>query len=120
MSENEETVSYATHYRQKGSTIVNVRVPQALIMKMEMWVENEEFKSRSEFVVSAVRHHLDYLATRKTPQEVESHLNRTFSLPKIKNKLAFIFNDPLEKNLLPNTSPLTSWPLILETLLKIA
>ncbi len=76
MEDDEKTGSYATYYNQKGTTIVHVRIPQALNFKMEMWVDNGEFKSRSELVVSAVRHYLDYLSTRKTTREIKESLER--------------------------------------------
>jgi Arc/MetJ-type ribon-helix-helix transcriptional regulator len=62
----------ATFYKRRGTTIINVRVPQALVSNMDMWVENGEFKSRSEFVVTAIRQYLDYLPTRKTAREVKA------------------------------------------------
>lgn len=61
-----------TFYKRRGTTIINVRVPQALVANMDMWVENGEFKSRSEFVVTAIRQYLDYLPTRKTVREVKA------------------------------------------------
>lgn len=74
MDEDKKSGSIATYYNQKGTVIIHVRVPQALNLKMEMWVDNGEFKSRSEFVVSAVRHYLDYLAARRTTREIRESL----------------------------------------------
>lgn len=59
----DKRVSIVSAYHQnRGTSIVNVRVPQALINKIDGWVEEEHFKSRSEFIVTAIRRYLDDLA----------------------------------------------------------
>ncbi|MDW5562436.1 MAG: ribbon-helix-helix domain-containing protein [Methanomassiliicoccus sp.] len=73
MTENsDEAATIAPFYKRRGTTIINVRVPQALVTNMDMWVENGEFKSRSEFVVTAIRQYLDYLPTRRTARDVKA------------------------------------------------
>lgn len=69
-----ESGTIAPFYKRRGTTIINVRVPQALVTNMDMWVENGEFKSRSEFVVTAIRQYLDYLPTRRTVRDVKASL----------------------------------------------
>jgi Arc/MetJ-type ribon-helix-helix transcriptional regulator len=78
-----ESGTITAFYKRKGAAIINVRVPQALISNMDMWVENGEFKSRSEFVVTAIRQYLDYLPTRKTAREVRASFQEEQNAPPV-------------------------------------
>ncbi len=82
MAENSDEAGKITMpNKRRGTTIINVRVPQALVANMDMWVENGEFKSRSEFVVTAIRQYLDYLPTRKTVREVRASFEEEETAP---------------------------------------
>lgn len=49
--------------RPAGDAVnVNVRVPSGLIENVDNWVEAAQFKSRSEFIVAAMRFYLDHMA----------------------------------------------------------
>jgi Arc/MetJ-type ribon-helix-helix transcriptional regulator len=64
MSENKEDERasiVSTYHEKRWTTSVNVRIPQALIDKLDHWVENDHFKSRSDFIVTAVRRYLEDL-----------------------------------------------------------
>jgi len=76
----------AAPYERRGTTIVNVRVPQALVANMDLWVENGEFRSRSEFVVTAIRQYLDYLPTRKTAREARALFEEDEGVPQTRSK----------------------------------
>lgn len=52
----------STYHRKRGTSMVNVRVPQALIENIDRWVEDDHFRSRSEFIVTAIRRYLEDLA----------------------------------------------------------
>jgi Arc/MetJ-type ribon-helix-helix transcriptional regulator len=54
------------------SQIVNMRVPIQIVQDIDYWVSNRRYRSRSEFVLAAVRYYLDYIEYR------ESYNTRTF------------------------------------------
>lgn len=56
----------------RKSHIVNLRVPMQVVDDIDFWVNNRSYKSRSEFVLAAIRFYLDYLEYR------ESYNTRTF------------------------------------------
>lgn len=62
----------SAYHRKRGAGMVTVRVPQALIDNMGQWVENDHFKSRSDFIVTAIRRYLDELSkAERVAQEYE-------------------------------------------------
>ena len=52
--------------------IVNLRVPTQIVDDMDYWVDRRRYKSRSEFILAAIRFYLDYIEYR------ESYNVRTF------------------------------------------
>lgn len=54
------------------SRIVNLRVPTQIVDDMDYWVDRRRYKSRSEFILAAIRFYLDYIEYR------ESYNVRTF------------------------------------------
>jgi len=44
---------------------INVRIPRGIVNGIDDWVEDEMFRSRSDFLLSAARHYLLYLADKK-------------------------------------------------------
>lgn len=62
----------STYHRKRGTCMVTVRVPQALVDNMDRWVEDDHFKSRSDFIVTAIRRYLDELSkAERVAQEYE-------------------------------------------------
>lgn len=60
--------------RPAGKAVnVNVRIPSGLIQGIDDYVEDAKFKSRSEFIVTAVRHYLDHMEYMKR-HEVYRHV----------------------------------------------
>lgn len=46
---------------QKRSRIVNLRVPTQIVDDIDYWVDHRMYRSRSEFILSAIRFYLDYV-----------------------------------------------------------
>ena len=49
-----------------GSHLVNLRVPLQIVDDIGFWVDNKRYKSRSEFVLAAIRFYLDYVEYRES------------------------------------------------------
>lgn len=43
---------------------INMRLPRGLVNSIDEWVEDEMFRSRSDFILSATRHYLYFLADK--------------------------------------------------------
>ena len=71
-NENNRVSIVSAYHRKRGTSIVNVRVPQALVDNIDRRVEEIHFKSRSEFIVTAIRRYLDDLSKEeRAAQEYE-------------------------------------------------
>jgi Arc/MetJ-type ribon-helix-helix transcriptional regulator len=63
----------AANAEEKQRTrIVNLRVPTQIVDDIDYWVDHRRYKSRSEFIMAAIRLYLDYIEYR------ESYNIRTF------------------------------------------
>jgi len=74
-SEGNRVSIVSTYHRKRGTNIVNVRIPQALIDNIDCWVEDDHFKSRTEFIVTAIRRYLEDL-TKNEREAMELKLRR--------------------------------------------
>lgn len=49
--------------KRRGETqIVNLRMPYGLVAEIESIVDRRMFKSRSDFIIAAIRHYIDYMS----------------------------------------------------------
>ena len=72
-SKEEERVSIISEHQRKGKQLIseetktregvitNVRLPRGIVMSIDEWVEQEMFRSRSDFLATAARHYLSFL-----------------------------------------------------------
>ena len=54
-----------TNRRGAPTHVVNLRVPLQIVDDMDYLVERRQYKSRSEFVLAAIRFYLDYIEYRE-------------------------------------------------------
>lgn len=57
---------------KQRTRIVNLRVPTQIVDDIDYWVDHRRYRSRSEFIMAAIRLYLDYIEYR------ESYNIRTF------------------------------------------
>lgn len=62
MSENEGSSTAAN----ERSRVVNLRVPVQLVENIDNWVDTKRYKSRSEFILNAIRFYLDYIEYKES------------------------------------------------------
>ncbi len=55
--------------KKTENQIVNLRMPIGLVEEIERVVSERRYNSRSEFIVSAVRYYLDYVAYTQMPDD---------------------------------------------------
>jgi len=48
------------------SRVVNFRVPVQLVEAVDNWVDTKRYKSRSEFILNAIRFYLDYIEYKES------------------------------------------------------
>ncbi len=72
----EQRISIITEQRKGGSQLIsdapktregvitNIRLPRAIVMSIDEWVDQEMFRSRSDFLATAARHYLLFLADK--------------------------------------------------------
>jgi Arc/MetJ-type ribon-helix-helix transcriptional regulator len=48
--------------RRADTQIINLRMPSGLVTEIESIVDQRMFKSRSDFIIAAVRHYIDYMS----------------------------------------------------------
>lgn len=48
--------------RRRTETQVNLRMPSGLVTEIERIVDQRMFKNRSDFIIAAVRHYIDFLS----------------------------------------------------------
>ncbi len=62
MTENEGSSTAAN----ERSRVVNLRVPVQLVENIDNWVDTKRYKSRSEFILNAIRFYLDYIEYKES------------------------------------------------------
>ncbi|TFG55096.1 MAG: ribbon-helix-helix protein, CopG family [Methanomassiliicoccus sp.] len=50
----------------RRSKVVNLRVPLQVVETVDKWVDMQLYKSRSEFILSAIRFYLDYIEYKES------------------------------------------------------
>ncbi|HUT28023.1 MAG TPA: ribbon-helix-helix domain-containing protein [Methanomassiliicoccales archaeon] len=50
----------------RRSKVVNLRVPMQVVETVDKWVDMQLYKSRSEFILSAIRFYLDYIEYKES------------------------------------------------------
>ncbi len=48
--------------RRAETQVINLRMPNGLVEEIEKIVDNRMYKSRSDFIISAVRHYIEYMS----------------------------------------------------------
>ena len=48
--------------RRAETQVINLRLPNGLVEEIEKIVDNRMYKSRSDFIISAVRHYIEYMS----------------------------------------------------------
>lgn len=48
------------------SRVVNLRVPVQIVENIDNWVDTKRYKSRSEFILNAIRFYLDYIEYKES------------------------------------------------------
>jgi len=48
--------------RRAETQVINFRMPNGLVEDIEKIVDNRMYKSRSDFIISAVRHYIEYMS----------------------------------------------------------
>lgn len=51
---------------QRRSCTITLRAPMQLVEDVDYWVNNRNYKSRSEFILASMRYYLDYLEYRES------------------------------------------------------
>lgn len=62
MTENEGGSTPAN----ERSRVVNLRVPIQIVENIDNWVDTKRYKSRSEFILNAIRFYLDYIEYKES------------------------------------------------------
>jgi len=62
MTENEGSSTAAN----ERSRVVNLRVPVQIVENIDNWVDTKRYKSRSEFILNAIRFYLDYIEYKES------------------------------------------------------
>jgi hypothetical protein len=74
--EHQERISIITEKQRTGTELIsepgksregvitNIRLPRAVVASIDEWIDQEMFRSRSDFLVTAARHYLLYLADK--------------------------------------------------------
>lgn len=62
MTDNEGIVTPAN----ERSRVVNLRVPVQVVENVDNWVNTKRYKSRSEFILYAIRFYLDYIEYKES------------------------------------------------------
>ncbi len=62
MTENEGNPTPAN----ERSRVVNLRVPVQVVENIDNWVNTKRYKSRSEFILYAIRFYLDYIEYKES------------------------------------------------------
>ncbi|HUT26455.1 MAG TPA: ribbon-helix-helix domain-containing protein [Methanomassiliicoccales archaeon] len=58
------------YHKKKESIIINARVPQGIVAKIDDLVQKELYRSRSEFMVAALRNYLEGIEERENNRPV--------------------------------------------------
>jgi len=62
MTSDESTTTSSS----ERSRVVNLRVPLQVVDYIDDWVDKKQYKSRSEFILSAIRFYLDYIEYKES------------------------------------------------------
>ena len=62
MNDNESNTTPSS----SRSKVVNLRVPMQVVGTIDKWVDMRAYKSRSEFILSAIRFYLDYIEYKES------------------------------------------------------
>jgi len=62
MTDMEENTTPA----KERSRVVNLRVPMQVVESIDKWVNTKHYKSRSEFILYAIRFYLDYIEYKES------------------------------------------------------